>query len=540
MKKRIIILLIGIAVTSSVLFTGCIDETIQTNTITSDQLASSAKSTEALLWAMPAFTNKYNTLKQTTAQAYDWGYGSIMHVRDVMTEDMTIVSSSYDWYSHWEQNTSLGETYIYGQFIWNYYFQFIQTANNMIVTIHPESATDLQLGYLGAGYGFRALAYLDAAQMFEFLENDKTSSTNSAGNNVLNLTIPITDETTTEDQARNNPRATRQEMADFILSDLNKAEQYLQNFARPSKVLPDLASVYGLKARYYMWLADYANAQVYARKAIDTGGYTPTTKEQWLDTKSGFNTLSTPSWMWGSQMSVEDDIVKSGILNWTSWLSNETSFGYASAGPYLMIASDTYNQISDDDFRKLSWKAPEGSALYGKTPFIDADWGASLPDYASTKFRPAEGNMDDYTVGAVSAYPLMRIEEMYFIEAEAAAHQNAATGKALLESFMKTYRFSSYTCPASDIDGVVNEIFLQKRVELWGEGISFFDYKRLNKTVTRGYTGTNFSDASRFNTTTRPAWMNFCIVQTEKNNNKALVGYENPDPSGLYIPWTGN
>jgi len=535
MKKKVIYYLIGIGIASSTLFTGCINETIPTNTITSDQLASSAKSTEALLWAMPAFTNKLYVLG--SRRDNDWGYGSMMHIRDVMGEEMAIVSSSYDWYSTWEQNTYQGESYYYNQIVWYYYFQFIQTANNMIATIDPETATDVQLGYLGAGFAFRALGYLDASQMFEFLENDKTTPVNAAGNNVLNLTIPIVDEKTTEAEARNNPRATREQMAEFILSDLNKAEEYIQKFARPTKVFPDLAVVYGLKARYYMWIGDYANAQTYARKAIDTGGYTPTTKDQWLSTTSGFNDLSTPSWMWGSQMMTEDDVVQTGIMNWTSWVSNETEFGYASAGPFVMVGVSFYNQISDNDFRKLSWKAPEGSALYGKTPYIDPAFGEELPDYASTKFRPAQGNMTDYTVGAASAYPLMRIEEMYFIEAEAAAHLGAANGKALMEKFMQTYRYPSYICPASDTEGVVNEIFLQKRIEFWGEGLNFFDYKRLNKTVTRGYTGTNFADASRFNTTTRPAWMNFSIVQNEKNNNTALKGYENPDPTGLYTPW---
>jgi len=535
MKKKILYSLTGICLVFSTLFTGCIKETIPTNTITSDQLASSPKATEALLWAMPAFTNKYNV--QGGGRHSDFGYGAMMHIRDVMTEEMAIVSSGYDWFSNWAQNTGMGKNTTLAQQIWNYYTQFVLTANNMIATINPETATDVQLSYLGIGYAFRALAYLDAAQMFEFLENDKTNAKNDDGNNVLNLTVPIVDETTTEAEARNNPRADRQTMFNFILSDLNKAEEYVPKSARLAKVFPDLAVVYGLKARLYMWVGDYANAQTNARKAINTGGYVPTTKDQWLNKTTGFNDLSTPSWMWGSQMMAEDDVVKTGIVNWTAWMSNETYFGYASAGPYVMIGARIYGMISDDDFRKLSWKAPEGTPLYGKTPFIDPALGAELPDYSSVKFRPAQGNMDDPNVGAASAYPLMRIEEMYFIEAEAAAHQNAANGKALLENFMKTYRYASYTCPANDTEGVVNEIFLQKRVELWGEGTSYFDYKRLNKPVTRGYVGTNFPDARRFNTTTRPAWMNFCIVQTEENNNEALKGFNNPDPSGLYTPW---
>lgn len=506
-----------------------------TNVATSDQLASSAKATEALLWAMPAYTNKYEVFNAGDGSiGYDWGYGSIMHIRDVMTEDFAVVSHNYDHYSHWERNMYQGEDYVFPQFIWNYYWKFVQTSNNMIDALDPENATELQLGYLGAGYAFRAFQYLDMAQMFEFLENDKTNKVNANGNDVLNLTVPIVKEGMTEDEARNNPRATREQMAEFILDDLNKAEEYITHLTATEKTLPHLDVVYGLKARYYMWLGDYANAKDYARKAINAANVTPMTKEQWLSTTKGFNDIS--CWMWGSKMQAEDDVVKSGILNWTSWMSNEAIYGYAGAGPSNMINAALYDKMNDTDFRKLAWKAPEGSTLEGKSPYINLVQFEKLPPYASLKFRPAEGNAEVSTVGSASAYPLMRVEEMYFIEAEAAAHIAAADGKALLETFMKTYRDSKYVCAAAD---VVAEVVLQKRIELWGEGTTFFDVKRLNMSVTRGYTGTNFGEQARFNTTGRPAWMNICIVQSEKNNNAALRGYENPDPSGLYPAWTG-
>ena len=84
------------------------------------------------------------------------------------------------------------------------------------------------------------------------------------------------------------------------------------------------------------------------------------------------------------------------------------------------------------------------------------------------------------------------------------------------------------------------EIVFQKRVELWGEGLSFFDIKRLNYPVTRGYAGTNHIEEARFNTTTRPAWMNYVIVRTEEDGNAGVRGYNNPDPTGLYQVWTEN
>ena len=70
--------------------------------------------------------------------------------------------------------------------------------------------------------------------------------------------------------------------------------------------------------------------------------------------------------MWCAKTMKEDACVQSGILNWTAWASNEAQYGYAAAGPYNMISVALYNKMSDRDFRKLSYKAPEGSVLAGQ------------------------------------------------------------------------------------------------------------------------------------------------------------------------------
>lgn len=543
MKNILAKTFLATACAASISLTSCIDEAVPTSYATAEQLASSSKATEALVWAMPAFLNNLGTYNSD--YAYDWGYGSLMHMRDVMTADMAIVSSGYNWYSSWSSNSSLGPRYVSAYFAWTYYWKAIQTTNNLIRTLDPASCNEAQLGLLGAGHAYRALFYLDAARSYEFLPNDKTSSVSEVGNNIVNLTVPIVDEKTTEDQARNNPRATREQMYEFILSDLNKAEEYIVNLDKEdafksSKILPHLCSVYGLKARLYMWVEDYENAEKYARLSIDEGTNStfktrPLTKDEWLNTESGFNDASAKAWMWASQTTEEDDVVKTGILNWTSWLSNETSYGYASAGPFVMIAADLYNKINNDDFRKLSFKAPATNPLSGTEPVIDKDIFDGLPVYSSLKFRPGKGNTEEYKVASSCAYPLMRVEEMYLIEAEAAAHTNAAKGKTLLESFMKTYRYASYNCKASSQDDIVAEVVLQKRIELFGEGQSFYDYKRLNMSVDRTLSA-NVDETERFKTDGRPCWMNLTIPTNEITNNKGLEGYENPDPSDKYDP----
>ena len=515
---------------STSLMTGCIDETFPTSGVTQKQIKNSTTASENLVVALPAYLNKKYF---STRYDFDYGYGSLMHIRDIQTADFLRQYSNYDQYWTWAENLGMGKQYTYAAFQWGWQTKMVNQANNLLAAVDSVGATDEEKAYRGVAYAFRALMYLDMAREYEFLPNDETKAQSPDGNDITNLTVPITTESTTEDQAQNNPRATREQMAKFILSDLQQAEKLIPNLSgtafNSEKVLPHLDAVYGLYARYYMWLENYPMAEKYAAMAIKASSVGPMSESDALNVTSGFNDPS--KWMWASTVSKE--AIESNLANWVSFASNETSFGYAGGGGcYTEIDAAMYNRISDTDWRKLEWKAPDGSALSGKNSYIDANMGSQLPAYASLKFRPGGGNTTTYSVAAVTSYPLMRVEEMYFIEAEAAAHQDAARGKQLLEEFMKTYRDPQYTTDATSTEDVVEEIVFQKRVELWGEGQSFFDIKRLNIPIKRNYDRTNHDQTEAFNTTTRPAWMNWVFpMNTEEEVNAGLKGYNNPDPS---------
>ena len=524
-------------VSTPFLLTGCIEETEPMNgNATLYQIEGNEQAQDAMVNGMPAM---FNYIFSSGAH-YTFGYGGIMHIRDVMTGDMATVQSNYDSFDAFARVRNMGPKYVYMQYVWNYYTKFILTTNNVIKKFKSSSDKDSEKGNLGLGYTFRALCYLDMARMFEFLPNEKfPSGKNAEGVEVTNLTVPIVTDTTSQESSRKNPRVTREKMFEFIKSDLNKAETLIPYYKNNKKWMPNLACVYGLKARLYMWVEKYDSAQIYARKAIDESHATPMTKVQALDTRSGFNQAD--PWMWASSQTADDATVKSKLCNWTSYLSNESEWGYTSyGGPVLMISRDMYDRLSDTDWRKLEFKAPDGSALADQNTYCDDQYKPGgkqeLPKYASLKFRPGGGDVKSNTVGAATAFPIMRVEEMYFIEAEAAAHQNPTQGKTLLVNFMRAYRDANYSTTASTKDAVVEEIVFQKRVELWGEGQTFYDIKRLNYSVKRAYTGTNFKETARYNTNGRPAWMNFCIVRNEGNNNDVLLTTNNPDPSGLYEP----
>ncbi len=148
--------------------------------------------------------------------------------------------------------------------------------------------------------------------------------------------------------------------------------------------------------------------------------------------------------------------------------------------------------------------------------------------HLSLKFRAAGGaaGRENPYAATVASVPIMRVEEMMLIEAEAAGMQDASRGQALLTTFAQSRN------PAYRYDGNVSfqdNVWWQRRVELWGEGFATFDIKRLRKGITRSYAGTNHITGYRWNTDDVPEWMNLCIVQTESNYNPNIVS--NPAPT---------
>lgn len=511
------------------------------STATEEQVQTSPAATEALVLGMPA--------KSISLWSESWhsffGLPAMMINRDMMTGDYHQNGDGigYGWhFYYWGQNKQMDENKLKTQFPWNFHYGLLLSINQVVGAVDPLKATDAQKGYYASALAYRALVYLDMARMYEFLPNDKFT-TNAEGVDVTGLTVPWVTNETTPEEAMNNPRLPHAQMAANILADLNEAEKYIDLLPTTAgQTLPDKACVYGLKARLYMWNEDYENAKIYARKAIEAASCQPYTEERALNIATGYNTAS--DFMWAAQQTAESRSVTSGIINFVSWTSNQTTFGYSGPGAdmYIVMDKNMYDRISDTDWRKKQWLAPTNSPLYNESelvPIQGDDLRNYLPTYASLKFRPAQGNGEDYKIGAASAVPYMRVEEMYFIEAEAAAHQDPTRGRDLINTFMQNNRDPYYNCKLTDTDNLVEEIVFQKRVELWGEGQSFFDIKRLNYSVTRGYEGTNCQDIQcRLNTEGRPAWMNIVLVVTEANNNKALAGKNNPDPTDCYDPWT--
>lgn len=529
------------ALASAALLCGCIKEVEPTDRATEKQV-----SLKSMYYGITAALVKANSLGYAAdGNAWDFALPAIHIATESMTGDLVVSGiTGYDWFGQWGENNALGPRYAAVALPWNNYYTWIKGANDLIGMVPDETAiNETEKGYLGATYAFRAMFYLDLVRLYEFKENNYTSAPN-----LIDLGVPIVLDGTTEAEARNNPRAKVSDVYDTVIfPDLEKAEELLADFTAADKYAVSLAVVYGLKARAYLERATatgnadaYAKAAEFARKAITASGCTPLTLAQWEDPTTGFNdATSNNAWMWALALPSESVY---NLFNFTAHMSNEEAWSAYGYQVGRAINKSLYNSITEGDFRKYSWLDPDRSYYNYKScrPDGAAFFASTLKDYACIKFRPAQGNYADYKTGGAADHVLMRVEEMYFIEAEATAHSNLSEAVRLLNAFM-AYRVTdgSYDCSskASTLDAFVSELMLQKRVEFWGEGILMFDMKRLNISTRRGYVGTNAPPSYRLNCEGRAPYWNFVIIRSETMNNGAITDYNNPDPSGVITPW---
>lgn len=539
MKKAILSLVIA----SAALLTGCIKEPLPTSIATAEQAGSSASALEATVAAIPAQMVQGYLVYGEQDWEFDMAYPGMMIIRDTVTgEIVDNGDTGYDWYSYWSSNDyTLGVNTARAFCPWRTYYMFVKSANDVIAAIDEETASEAQLAYLGYAKAYRALFYLDMVRMYEFKAptDPNVKDTYKPEKDVTGLAVPIVTEATTQEQAKANPRATVDQVYDLIFSDLDDAQKFTADSAA-CMIMPSRATVYGLKARAYLERGSagvahaFDSAAVYADKAIQLFGGSFLTQAQWEDASNGFNSadFNKNSWMWYIRYS---DSNLGNLCNFVGHMSAETDWTAYGWGVGRGIPRNLYEKIPDTDFRKHSWYDPDGMKYYdykiNSTKFIKKG-------YTSLKFRPKNGDSKTYKVGGASDVPLMRLEEMYLIKAEAQAMAgDLASGISTLETLVKS-RNASYKCPASTAADFQKEVYFQKRVELWGEGLIFFDAKRLAMGFTNGYSGTNAQEGYRWNVTgVSPSW-NFCIPQQEINGNPVLDGWNNPEPAKSLTEWT--
>ena len=212
-----------------------------------------------------------------------------------------------------------------------------------------------------------------------------------------------------------------------------------------------------LLARVALTTGEYGKA-ANAAAAVIAEPYTLMNEEQY--TSSGFLTATLPETIWAYTWSSATSLENKSFASWISIYCNAAGLSN-NQNIFLCIDERLYNQIPDTDYRKNNFLPAAAN------PF---------PAYANIKFYNETYRTDEI---------YMRLSEAYLLKAEAEARDgnDAAAQQTLYDLVSK--RDSGYTKSSKTGDALLEEIYLQSRIELWGEGHEFYTNKRFNKGVDR-------------------------------------------------------
>ena len=403
------------------------------------------------------------TYSQTDSGAHDdFGYMGSLHATDMMSGDIVMASSH--WFNYDYQMDNHQEAYRRTRCHWMNFYTMIAKANE-IISLYPNGGETVdQKGLVGQAQAIRGLSYLHLIQLYQFASNeDGTVNASAPG---VPLMYTEADGYTTEEIAAFKGRNTVGDVMAQIEKDLTAAVANLEaGYKRPNKNYIDASVANGILARYYLLANKWQEAADAANKARQAYTLMPATTAGLYD---GFVTVNNPEWMWGFSHTTETQTTYASFF---SMISNIAP-GYAGIGyaPRL-IDVRLYEQIPDTDLRKKWFNGPEGDATQPTS-------AAQMP-YANVKF----GHLDDWTEN----YMYMRAAEMVLIEAEAYAHMGDGAKAAQALKVLMDVRQPGWDKATVSVD----DVHLQRRIELWGEGFAYYDLKRLNKGTDRSYEGNN-------------------------------------------------
>ncbi len=483
-----------LAVTLIMVLVSCKKNYLETSP--TDQIAtSSAFSTTANAWAALNGIHRY-MYTQWLGNQDQGGQSANMIYMDAMGDDLVLTSASngwflseYRWISHRNANSRVP------LFNYLFYYTIISNANQIIQNVDGAVGPDADKKAIkGEAFAYRGWAYFQMVQLFGE-RFDKTKANDGPG--VPLVLVPSTTAT---------PRSSVADVYTQINKDLDAAIDLLNGYSRLNKSHININVAKGFKARVALAQQNWTVAAQMAADARNGFGLLSN-----ADYMSGFNDYTKNEWIWGMHQQADQTTY---FYSFFAFMSSNFNSSNIRVCPKA-INSTLYDQISATDIRKSLWD-PTGTNPAFIIP--TATPGAVRRPYMNRKFMVLDQG------SSIGDIPLMRASEMYLIEAEAKARmggQDAAAATALFT--LAKQRDPNYVLSTNTGNDLINEIMIQRRVELWGEGFRFYDLKRLNLPLDRTNSNHNNSIASVMNVPAGDKTWQFLIPQSEINNTNGIV-----------------
>lgn len=453
--------------------------------------AGATKTTENL---MTLLNGIHRSLYSNYEDQSQTGLGGLMQQTDIIGDDVVFPITNGWFLSVYNWSAVVNENSVDVRFPYRTYYRIIRNANTIINTADAAIGSNSDKNIVkGQALVYRAFCNFQLVQLY--------AKRYVAGDTNTQLGVPLILNVSNESL----PRSTVEEVYAQINRDLDEANVLLEGYLKPNNSHLDLKVCQGLKARVALTQGDWVNAALYANKA--RSGRTLMSAS---DYTSGFNDFNNKEWMWGSHI---NEVQTEYFGNFGAYMSRNFSSTVIRSCPKA-INNKLYELIPSTDMRSLLFdKTGNHTSLSLPSNF------AKFP-YTSQKFLAVSEGDSRCDV------PYMRVAEMYLIEAEAKARLGNADAAQVLYDFEKT-RNPDYTLSSNSGQSLVDEILLQRRIELWGEGFRFFDLKRTNAPLDR--TGTNhdssYTNGVMYVTPTDKRWQ-WLIPKAELNANPLIVQNE--------------
>lgn len=439
MKKLLYIFSIGLL---SLGLGSCGDDYL--NTTPTDQVAgiTAASTIEAIDANLSGTIRMMKSYGPGGSRHDDRGVVGIGLGQELMGED--IVCGKSHWYTgDYRYSNAINDNYSRPSGTWRLYYRLIYNCNVIIKNvdaIEAEAATKNRIK--AEALSIRAFSYFRLVRIYQ---GTYSLHKDDAG-------VPIVLDGTTDGK----PRSKVSEVYTQINKDLDDA---LVLFAT-AEARADVSHIntnvcHGIKARVALEMQEWATAKKHADLAVD--GFNLNSAE---DYAAGFDVAGNQKWMWGLLNNDEQSDI------YASWVSHMdmTIGGYAGLNYNpKYVYNGLYAQLADTDIRKALIK---GS-------------GAKL---VNEKYNAKKGGKE-----MAAEQVLMRPEEMILISAEADARLGNAGPAATTLDKLRAVRYTGYTAGSINLSGktILEDIFLERRIELWGEGFRLYDVKRQNINVDR-------------------------------------------------------
>lgn len=387
------------------------------------------------------------------------GFGGLMLLSDAMSNDISLTRDSDPF--HFDRVLDYSDQrYMRSGWPWGFFHTIVKNANTVIAAVDPAKATEEGKAMLGQALAFRGVSFYYLAQFYS-----KTYTTPGL-DPAKTLCVPMN---LTAAETSIKGRATLEQVIKQAEADLLKSIEVFGTWKRASKEQIDRQVAQGFLSRLYLYMGRWDDAAKMAHEARQ--GYALMTPTQ--TTEFNYQDLAGSSEvMWGFDTTKETTLMFASFGSWRC--SFDVGYG-GQVGIGHLIDAALYNSISATDVRKQLYVAP-GKTV--KASLNGQEW--SLAPYYNVKFK----RVADWLADVI----YMRSAELYLTEAEALARGGKMTeANAVVKEFM-AQRDPSWA-------GTMNaeQIYTQRRIELWGEGFGYYDTKRLGKNLVRKYDGSNES-----------------------------------------------